>query len=481
MALPNIWNRVQGLLFGGAIGAAMSKSLEAVLEPVRQKAWQANQFRLLDPRTLAELAARGFSKLSDLDDEASRNGYDANRLAALYALAQRYPGLGELDDLSNRGLIGPDQVKRVLSRHGYGEEWVDPFMALFNDLLSPVEVANAVQQGHLPNDGILPDVSTEQNYPPGYTEPHAPDGHPPTEVPLTQIDLPPIKEAAGGGVDEQRLKVLANLSGLPPPQGELLQMLNRGIITQETFDAGVREGHTKTKWIGAVKRMRWAVIPAREASEAWLRDWITEQEAKAIGAQTGYTADQMDLLYKNRGRTATPRQLWLAIARKVGAPDYPDLPAGGRLTDFTDHERAIRRSNIQPWYAKLLYDIRYNYPPLFQLGRLVQAGAITPELAGTWASYNLEAPEVVDALTKYWQTIYPGAPGSAKSPTTPPEVKSQITALITATRKAYVGTAVTQPQAATALDVAAITPASQAEIFKLWDAQRVIEETRPTS
>lgn len=471
MAL-GVWSRLQSLVFGGAIGAAFSRAMEAVLEPVRQKAWEKNPVRILSPSTLAELAAKGFAELTALDDEASRNGYDANRLEALYALAQAYPGLPDLAKLTNRGKLTPEQVQRVFARHGFGAEWVNPLAALFNELLSPIEVANGIQQGHLPNEGVLPDPGPPIAEPAGYVTPTAPDGAPPTDVPLTQIDLASIAEAAGGGVDLPRLQVLANLSGLPPPQGELRDMLNRGIITEEAFVAGIREGHTKTKWIRAVERLRWAVIPAREYAEAWLRAWVTEDEAKAGGALTGYTAAQMDLLYRNRGRTATPRQLWLGAARKVVAPDYPDNPANGRLTGFEDHELAIARSNIRPEYAPLLWAIRYNYPPLFQLNNLVKAGAVNPETAALWAGYNLEAPEVVDALSIYWKANYPGPPGASSSTSAPSEVKSQRTKLLTTIHNSYVAGAADVEQVQLALAPLGYPQSTIDGILEVWDQEK---------
>lgn len=471
MAL-GIWSRLQSLVFGGAIGAAFSRGMEAVLEPVRQKAWEQNQVRILGPGTLAELAAKGFSKLSDLDNEAARNGYNANRLQALYALAQSYPGLADLDKLSNRELIDPEQVRRVLARHGFGEEWITPLVDLFSDLLSPIEVANAIQQGHLPNDDVLPSPAADAPEPEGYITPTAPDGAPPSTVPLTQIDLDPVKEAAGGGIDLPRLKVLANLSGLPPPQGELRDMLNRGIIDRPTFVAGVREGHTKTKWIQAVERLRWAVIPAREYAEAWLRNWVSEDEAKAGGALTGYTAAQMELLYKNRGRTATPRQIWLAVARGIVAPDYPDEPANGRITSLHDHELAIARSNIRPEYAPLLWAIRFNYPSLFQLGRLVQSGATPPDTAAKWASYNLEAPDVIAELHIYWLSIYPGPPGSSSSTSVPSEVKSQRTKLLTTIHNSYVGGAADVEQVQLALGPLDYPQTTIDGIIEVWDQEK---------
>jgi hypothetical protein len=187
----------------------------------------------------------------------------------------------------------------------------------------------------------------------------------------------------------------------------------------------------KTKWAHAYKRMRWAVLTAPEYAELHLRDWITEDEMNKGGALTGHTPEQMLNLYRNRGRTATPRQVWLAWARGVTGPR-------GVPTSFIDHEQAIRRSNIRPEYAEMLWEIRFNYPPLFQLGRLVQAGAIPPATAAEWAKFQLYGPDVVDALMIYWEAIYPGpVGGTTGEPKAGPRVKSAQTAAITEIRSAF--------------------------------------------
>ena len=72
---------------------------------MRQRAWSRNKLRVLDLGRLGELAAKGFATPAQLADEAGRSGYDANRLEAVMALAQSYPGLAELDQMSNRQAI----------------------------------------------------------------------------------------------------------------------------------------------------------------------------------------------------------------------------------------------------------------------------------------------------------------------------------------------------------------------------------------
>src|SRR5438094_5814699 len=118
-----LWTKAQALVFGAAVGRAGSEAVTPVLEPVRQRAWLRNRLRVLDLGRLGELAAKGFIAEGDLADEAARNGYERSRLAAVTALAQRYPDLGILDALSNRKLVTPAQIEKALSRHGIPGEY----------------------------------------------------------------------------------------------------------------------------------------------------------------------------------------------------------------------------------------------------------------------------------------------------------------------------------------------------------------------
>lgn len=390
-----IWSRLQAFVFGGAIASAGRDAVAPVLEPVRQHAWTKNQLRVLDPNTAARLVAQSALDLAEAEGEAARNGVNANRLAALVYLAQTAPGVAEALTLYRRQLIGETELDHAFAKAEIEPTYWPALRATATALLSPAEVANAIQQGHLPNPGILPDVSPAVEPAAGVAEPLTPDGQPPSHVPLTEIDLDPLEQAAGAGVTADQLRVLANLSGLPPGPELLLHAWNRGLIDEESVDAGIREGHMKTKWTGAFKRMRWAVLSAQDAASARLRTWITAEESYRIGALTGHTKEQMDLLFLNRGRPASPTQMWRAWARGVIGPR-------GVPTDYDDHAKAIAISDIRPEYAEMLWGIRFNYPSLFQLNRLATGGIIDVETAADWAHKSLYAPEVIDALRAYW-------------------------------------------------------------------------------
>lgn len=452
-----LWSRLTSFLAGGAVARASSDSVTPVLEPVRQHAWQKNQLRVLDANQAAQLVASGGWNDGDAADEASRSGYNTNRLNALIYLAQVAPSVAEGLTLYRRKLIDKTQLEHAYAKAKIDPAYWDAITTTAHLLLSVDQVANAIQQGHLPNEGILPDVGNPAPNPEGYIVPKAVDGNPPTNVPLTQIDLDGVQQAEYQGTSFEQLQVIANLVGLPPGSAELLAMLNRGIITDEAFDAGIREGHLKTKWTQAFKRMRWAVLSAQDAASARLRTWITAEESYAIGALTGHTKEQMDLLFLNRGRPASPTQMWRAWARKKIGPR-------GVPVEYEDHAKAIAISDIRPEYAEMLWEIRFNYPSLFQLNRLVTAGTVDADTAATWAEYNLYAPEVVDSLRTAWAKAQP-AKGDA-------HVTKAQTQLWNTTHKSYLAEETATANVTDRLNLLGVPASSQTEVLKLWDAER---------
>jgi hypothetical protein len=399
-----LWSKLVGAIVGIGVGEAGAAAIEPVLEPQRQKAWQQSRARVLDLNHLAELVSKGVLDEGSAIEEASRSGYAESRLRAIVEMMLEAPAFALTLTLYRRGLIGEHELDHALAKEQIEPQYWPALKATVNVLLSPSDIANAIQQGHVPNRDVLPLDTSRLPPAPGYEQPDAPDAQPPTTVPLTTIGLDPIAESAGHGVDLDRLKVLANLAGLPPGAHDLLQMWNRNLIDESAVDAGIREGHLKTKWLPAFKRMRWAVLSPQEYASAALRQWVTKEQMNEGGALTGHTPEQMELMFLNRGRPASPTQMWRAWARKVTGPR--GVPAA-----YEDHAKAIAISDIRPEYAELLWEIRFNYPSLFQLNRLVDAGTVTPEIAAEWAEKNLYAPEVVTALRAAWSKSASGAGG----------------------------------------------------------------------
>lgn len=403
------------IVLGVGVGEAAAAAIEPLVEPSKQKAWSQNQNAILDPGTLARLAAQGGITLDAAQTTGELHGLSPDKMERLYYLAQTVPGVSEaLTLLRRQTAVGNDYsdlFNHALVKSGIDPRYVNAITALVQNLISPSEVANAIQQGHITDEGILPPIGGAATPPGGVGTVTAPDGQPPTAVDPTVIALSGIAEAAGSGIDEDRLKVLANLVGLPPAQHELLQMWNRGIIDETDVDIGIREGHQKTKWTLPFKRLRWSVLSELQYVEARVRGWITNDELYAGGALTGYTKAQLDLLHSTHGRPISARGVARGLARGGKRLDpvadftgaNPIAADGSAVDPIPDTLfKAMQQSNVQQqWYDLERRDI-VNYPSLFMLNRLAIADPTYIPRAVTILGYQIYDPVDITAIEKYW-------------------------------------------------------------------------------
>ena len=377
-----IWSQFRSILFGGAIGAAARTAIEPQIEPARQEAWRNNTNRILDLPELGMLLAQGLIDPAQATDHAKRNGYDQEKLDALAQLSLHAPSVAEAMHAWRLGEIDFARVQHALRKAGIEPRWDATFERQKTLPLAPADLANAVQQGFVPNAGLLPGD---------------PGGALPITPPVEEIPLRTLDEFVAGAVDGDHAKVLAQLVGLPPGVMELLQMWNRGIITEQAVAHGIREGHTKTKWTSALKELRHFILSPAEAAGLRLRGWIDQTEANRLGALSGASSEVMERLYQNRGRPAAPGQMATAAVRGIDGPL-------GRPMDEAQFLIGIRESDIRPEWGPMLWQSRFLYPSLFQLNRLVTGGAIDVPTGVAWAKKARYAPEVVTALERSWST-----------------------------------------------------------------------------
>lgn len=375
-----IWSRLTGAIAGLGIGGAAATAFEPAFEVPRQVAWEGEPNRILDLGTLAHLIAQGLLDEGAAENEAARNGYNPNRLRAMVQVQLKAPDVAEALALWRRGRITEAQVDHALAKSQLEQQYHGAVKELEFGRLDPAVVATAVQRGILPNEGILPVGPPTAR---GVVEP------------MPMVDLDPFAEAFASGVNAERLKVEARIVGLPPGPGELLDLLNRGVIERADFLRGVAEGNTRNEWADVLEQLRHYLLSPGQAATLRLKGWKTRAEANALGALRGASAEVMDDLYLAQGRPAAPVQMQTAWARGVDGPD-------GTPMDRAQFEKGIRESDIRPEWAAMLWGIRFAYPPLFQINRLVQGHAITPAVAVEWATKDRYAPEVLHALAAYW-------------------------------------------------------------------------------
>jgi hypothetical protein len=457
-----LWGRLTGIFGGIAVGGAARGAVEPIIEPSRQNAWARRPNKVLDGLAAAELRAREVTGPGtegegidlegvDLVDDARRHGLGKHRLNLLTELARTEPDLSSWMRLRRRAIatkgatgIGRQAFRDVLRRTGLRFEWIDKLTELEDTWLSPEDVANAVQQGFLPNEGILP--------------PDQPDG-PPFNVPAEQVDLSSSAEAFDAGINKQRLTVKAQLSGNPPSPEQLAGMVMRDQISPAMFYRGLREGRTKTKWSSAL--LYYLTHPRLTPGlviNLLLRGWIPKAEADRRLAAYGYTPQQVTDWFDAEGRPPTVRQAMIGYRR------------GARVQGFTDSEdyyvlRSVEQSNIRSEWAKLEHAANRVYPSPFVLRRIVSDGGAT-------------AKEAADALFESgWTRDWADRAGRsfvAARPVKATYVTKAEGQLWTALHRTYLTHETDDAAAELGLEALGVPAGDRAAVLELWQQERAL-------
>jgi hypothetical protein len=412
-----------------AMGVATGPVLVPALEEVKNEAWTIHPSRVLDAETAAAIVSEDVEQRDWGASEAKKGGIDGTRFDALLGEALNAPGLAELFEAWRRDLINDTAFEHGLRKAKLEPRWDAPLKALKARLLGLADLANARQQGFI-------DVARQHS------------------------------ESGLQGLDAGRADILFELSGLPLGVETMQQALNRGLVDRATFDQAVREGHTKTKYTDLAAQLAHPVLNASEYATLYLKGWITEAEMNTGGALHGFTAAQMNLMYLERGRPAAPGQMATAAVRGINGPD-------GTPMNKEQFLKGIRQSDIRPEWGEMLWESRFLYPPLFQLTRLVQGNAITPEVAKEWAIKDRYPPEVVDALYTYWKQ-----PTTTKADTH--EAKAQVQ-LWTALHSAYMAGDATDAVVTAKLPQAGVDAATVPKVISTWKHEREIVRQRLTA
>lgn len=392
MALfTRFFGRTVGEGAGVAIGTATAKVVEPALQELANAAWEHDAHIPLDARDAAALRARqtalgepGIASGGvDPSHEALYGGLRQARFDVLTELARIEPGDGPWTRLRRRGVITGDKIgvtreefRDVLRRRGYRFTWIDKLTELLDTRLAPADVANAVQQGFIPDppashpgDPLLPPAS-----------PPSPDWTPADgafAIPSEEVPLDSEHEAYDEGVSYERLRVLAELVGLPPGEEALLDMWRRGIIGPGGYAQGLREGHTKTKWTAALSARFYDLLPASVVVNLYLRGWISQEDYHKRMRLHGYRPAQADDWFDASGRPATALQMVKGFRR------------GGRIPGIAPTEeahvrKAVVQSDIRPEDFDIIFAGRETIPSAFVMRRLVSDGALTATEAADW-------------------------------------------------------------------------------------------------
>jgi hypothetical protein len=438
------------LLVAVGVGGAAAQALEPDFVDIRQSSWKDNRNLVLEPELLARLYAQGGIELQTGIDQSAYSGISEDRFRDLAWLAQSVPGAPELLFLWRYGIIDEPAFRQALQKTGVRPDFVDAIAKTFTLPLDAGAIATAVHRGIMDGTGLI------------LQEPPTAPGNVKIVPPST---LDPVAQAQALGISHEQLRILVGNTGLPLSLFEMLQLLNRGIVTEDDVKRAIAESNLRNEYMDVAIPLKRRLLTPHEYGESQLRGVLTPNEAKDGAALHGMEGADYDTLFAILGRPLAVHQITTGEARGgTYGGDYTDVPAGA-------YRDAIRRSAIRPEYASLAFANRYTYSVPFWWRAFAQTNSF-----GTLDPLQLlldlgNEPEFAKAIVAH----YLGGTGI----TADPHVKKAQGTLWTEAHKAYVKTGISVAQVTPAFTALGIPADAQTAIVALWDVEKTLQSDVP--
>ena len=250
-------------------------------------------------------------------------------------------------------------------------------------------------------------------------------------------------EAVKSGYGKAQFDQMVQAAGQSIGLELALLLLRRGQITEAMFRQIIQYSNINPKFYGVPELAKFVPPTVGEVMTGWLKQKLDTPTAQKYISFAGIDpAEHFGWLSESTGRPLTWHEMYTAIHR-----GYP-----GPITA----EESLAESDIHPRYQGVIPYLQHNYPPLFQLMRLLHAGTITPQRAATILKYEGYEQTEIDAIV---------ASGGSTSTTVKDLTVSQV-------ERMYTTRLIDKPTAVTKLTAAKYSPADIDLLLTFADDQR---------
>jgi len=432
------------LFLSFALGQGAAPAIEPFAQSLTNEAWSLHAVRPPDAFVLAEGVALGQVDRSWATARAAEQGFDQTRFDAMVSIANVGPPLALAYEAWRRGQIDQGGFETAVKRLGIEDRWLPALENLKTDRLDLGALSTAVHRGIMDDAGLL-----VQPVPTGSGQIE--------RIPVSPLDT--LAEFAAQGIDKERARVLIADTGLPLPLGEMLQLYNRGEVTETDVKVSVAESNIRNEYMDAAFKLHRHLLTPHNYAEAELRGVKSHAEAQAGANLSGLTDADYETLFELLGRPLNVHEVTTGLARGgTYGGDYGDVPEG-------PYRDAIRRSAIRPEYADLAYHNRYTYPSAFVLRSLAQAGDLGGQAAVQKVLEEIGwKPSFAQQVSTAW--LDTGGGGSTTS-------KAQ-TRLYTTAHNSYMAHEISDATALDAMETAGVPAAAAPAELAVWQAERAL-------
>lgn len=351
---------------GSAVGTSITAGLANYLAPINQRMIASEPYGLLDPATIASAIVRRIDYGEDPYDEANRGGISTERLGGLVKLAEQFPGVAELLEMLRRGLIDAGEMQHALYRNGITGEFIPKLIELRREHLSPADAALASLRTIISEEEGAEIAAVSGIDAHDFSIMVKNTGEPPGLMQLLEayrrgfiddtrlrkgisqsrvrnewadvvekLRFTPASAAdaiAGlvqGHLPEDEAKQIAQWNGLRPEDFswlhatygnpasnlQMLQLWNRGVVTEQQVEEAIREGRTKNKYIPAIKELRVRLPEARQVIKMIGTGAVTQQRGAELLHHEGYQPDVVEALIHSATSGQVVKEKELAVTQ----------------------------------------------------------------------------------------------------------------------------------------------------------------------
>jgi len=423
-------------VYGSGLSQGIGGLLANELAPVVQKAFMLDPNAVHLPATLAALVARGYIPQHEGQASAKRSALSEGKFNQLIDLSFQTLGPPEAMELWRRGRIDSDRFRNLLRRAGYDVETIGDISHLKTSLIEVASLAEMVDRGELSFDaaagraahwgfvredfqrlvnivGVPPatedllagfrrgiiskerlargirqsplrsewiDFIEKLQFAP-MTYPEAVDAA--SQNYLTKAQAKHICEL--NGLRGEDFEVLFNTAGRPPGIEEMLELWNRGEVTEAQVTQAMLESPLKNKWVEVIKRTRRKIIP--------------QEQVRMLVKQGVITPRQGIERLMDNGYSRADAEAFVRLAQADKTETDKDLTKAEILSLY--EFRALSRAKTSELLQKLGYDAgEANF--LLEIGELRrqkrETDAATSVIRSKYVAHKISAGEASGQL-----------------------------------------------------------------------------------